>query len=56
MGEHHNDLSYDEMVQKREKEEEEREKARLREEAEELAIHETRDILLASAGKFGNSY
>lgn len=45
MGEHHNDLPYEQLVQK---ENEEKEKQRLRKEAEELAKHETRDILLAN--------
>lgn len=50
MGDHKDDLSYEEMVLKREKEKEHQEKMRLRTEAEELAKHETRDILLAPAG------
>ena len=48
MGEHLNDLSYEELVKRREREEAEREKmAELqdRKEAEELAKQETRDIL-----------
>ena len=50
MGEHREDLSYEEMILKRERAEEEMEKERLRKEAEELAKHETRDILLAPVG------
>ncbi len=50
MGEHRDDLSYEEMIQKREREQEESETERLRNEAEELAKHETRDILLAPVG------
>ena len=48
MGEYLNDLSYEELVKRREREEVEREKmAELqdRKEAEELAKQETRDIL-----------
>ena len=52
MGEHHNDLPYEQLVQKREKENEAKEKQRLRKEAEELAKHETRDILLANSMLF----
>ena len=50
MGEHRDDLSYEEMIQKGEREQEELETERLRNEAEELAKHETRDILLAPVG------
>lgn len=53
MGEHTDDLSYEEMVRKREAEKEEDERRKVREEAEELAKHETRDILLA--GKYCNA-
>ena len=50
MGDDHKDLSYEGIILKREREKEQEEEERLRTEAEELAQHETRDILLAPAG------
>lgn len=47
MGEHPDDLPYEELVRKKEVEEEEKRRERVRKEAEELAKLETRDILLA---------
>ena len=47
MGEHPDDLPYEELVRRKEAEEEEKRRERVRKEAEELAKHETRDILLA---------
>ena len=48
MGEHHSDLSYEELVRQRErgeKEREEEEEREIRKEAEELAKQETSQIL-----------
>jgi SH2 domain-containing protein 4A len=46
MGEHPDDLLYEELVRMKEAEREREEKEKVRKEAEELARHETRDILL----------
>ena len=51
MGEHPDDLPYEELVKQRELEEAEREARALREEAEKLAKHETTDFLKAAASK-----
>lgn len=47
MGEHPDDLPYEEQVRRKEMENEERQRQIARREAEKLAMHETRDILLA---------
>ncbi|XP_011403562.1 PREDICTED: SH2 domain-containing protein 4B-like [Amphimedon queenslandica] len=47
MGEHPDDLPYEELVRKKEAKEEEKRRESVRKEAEELAKLETRDILLA---------
>ena len=51
MGEHPDDLPYEELVKKKEREEAEREARALREEAEKLAKHETTDFLKAASSK-----
>lgn len=45
MGEHPNDLPYEELVRRREADREEKEREKVRKEAEELAKQETQDLL-----------